>query len=54
MYYPLLGSAPRDLYILMFSIIAYLFTPWCRIFFAKLIVTQLVKKQPLFLMEPEG
>jgi len=28
-------------------------TPWCRILFEKLIVTQLVKKS-CFLMEPEG
>jgi hypothetical protein len=29
-------------------------TPWCRILFEKLIVTQLVKKLFCFLMEPEG
>jgi len=28
-------------------------TPWCRTFFEKLIVTQLVKKYP-FYIEPEG
>jgi len=28
-------------------------TPWCRILFEKLIVTQLIKKYPFF-MEPEG
>jgi hypothetical protein len=29
-------------------------TPWCRILFEKLIVTQLFKQQPAFFMEPEG
>jgi hypothetical protein len=29
-------------------------TPWCRILFEKLIVTQLVKQEPAFFMEPEG
>jgi hypothetical protein len=29
-------------------------TPWCRIFFEKLIVTQLVKEQPASVMETEG
>jgi hypothetical protein len=29
-------------------------TPWCRILFEKLIVTQLVKKYPAFFMEHEG
>jgi hypothetical protein len=29
-------------------------TPWCRILFEKLIVTQLVKKLSCFLMEPAG
>jgi hypothetical protein len=28
----------------------YLLTPWCRIFFQKLIVAQLVKQQPAFFM----
>jgi hypothetical protein len=32
----------------------YLLTPWCRILFEKLIVTQLIKKNPAFLMEPEA
>jgi hypothetical protein len=30
-------------------VITYLFTPWCRILFEKLIVTQVVKKYPAFL-----
>jgi len=30
----------------------YLLTPWCRILFAKLIVTQFIKKYPAFFMEP--
>jgi len=32
----------------------YLHTPWCRMLFEKLIVTQLVKKYPALFMEPEG
>jgi hypothetical protein len=28
-------------------------TPWCRILFEKLIVTQLVKKYPVFLRNPK-
>jgi hypothetical protein len=32
----------------------YLLTPWCRMLFEKLIVTQLVKKYPAFFMEQEG
>jgi hypothetical protein len=31
----------------------YLLTPWCRILFEKLIVTQLVKKYPAFLRNPK-
>jgi len=31
----------------------HILNPWCRIFFEKLIVTQLVKQQPAFFMEPE-
>jgi hypothetical protein len=34
-------------------ILTYLFTPWCRILFEKLIVTQLVKKYPAFLWNPK-
>jgi hypothetical protein len=34
-------------------LLTYLLTPWCRMLFEKLIVTQLVKKS-YFLMEPEG
>jgi hypothetical protein len=33
--------------------ITYLLTPWCRILFKKLIVTQLVKKNPAFLWNPK-
>jgi hypothetical protein len=29
-------------------------TPWCRILFKKIIVTQLIKKYPAFFMETEG
>jgi hypothetical protein len=32
----------------------YLLTPWCRIFFEELIVTQLVKQELAFFMEPKG
>jgi hypothetical protein len=35
-------------------ILTYLLTPWCRILFEKLIVTQLIKKNPVFFKEPEG
>jgi hypothetical protein len=35
-------------------VLTYSFTPWCRILFEKLIVTQVVKKISCFLMEPEG
>jgi hypothetical protein len=35
-------------YLLTYLLI-YLLTPWCRILFEKLIVTQLVKKYPAFL-----
>jgi hypothetical protein len=34
-------------------LLAYLLTPWCRILFEKLIVTQLVKKYPAFLRNPK-
>jgi hypothetical protein len=37
----------------IWTVLTYLLTPWCRILFEKLIVTQLIKKCPLF-MEPEG
>jgi hypothetical protein len=33
--------------------ISLLLTPWCRILFEKLIVTQLVKKYPAFLWNPK-
>jgi hypothetical protein len=33
--------------------LSYLLTPWCRILFEKLIVTQLVKKYPAFLRNPK-
>jgi len=32
----------------------YLLTPWCRLLFEKLIVTQLFKKWSAFFMEHEG
>jgi hypothetical protein len=35
------------------NLLTYLFTPWCRILFQKLIVTELVKKYPFF-VEHEG
>jgi hypothetical protein len=35
-------------------LLTYLLTPWCRILFENLIVTQPVKKYPAFFMEPEG
>jgi len=31
-----------------------LLTPWCRMFFEQLIVSQLVKQYPTFFMETEG
>jgi len=34
--------------------ILYLLTPWCRILFEKLTVTQPVKEKSVFFMEPEG
>jgi hypothetical protein len=34
-------------------LLTYLLTPWCRILFKKLIVTQLVKKYPAFLWNPK-
>jgi hypothetical protein len=37
-----------------YSLLTYSVTPWYRIFFEKLIVTQLVKQQPSFYMEPKG
>jgi hypothetical protein len=33
--------------------LTYLLTPWCRVLFEKLIVTQLVKKYPAFLWNPK-
>jgi hypothetical protein len=35
------------------SHIIYLLTPWCRILFEKLIITQLVKRYPAFLWNPK-
>jgi hypothetical protein len=35
-------------------LLTYLLTPWFRIVFEKLIVTQLIKKYPAFFIEPEG
>jgi hypothetical protein len=32
----------------------YVLTPWCRVFFEKLIVAQLFKQYAAFFMEPEG
>jgi hypothetical protein len=34
-------------------LLTYSLTPWCRLLFEKLIVTQLVKKYPAFFMETE-
>jgi hypothetical protein len=31
--------------------LTYILTPWCRILFEKLIVTQLIRKYPAFFME---
>jgi hypothetical protein len=33
---------------------SFLLTPWCRTFFEKLIVTQLVKQYPAFFVETDG
>jgi hypothetical protein len=38
---------------LSWTFLTYLLTPWCRILFEKLIVTQLVKKYPSFLRNPK-
>jgi hypothetical protein len=35
------------------SLLTYLLTPWCRILFEKLIVTQHIKKYPSFLRNPK-
>jgi hypothetical protein len=35
------------------NLLTYLLTPWCRILFEKLIVTQFVKKYPAFLRNPK-
>jgi hypothetical protein len=35
------------------NLLTYLLTPWCRILFKQLIVTQLVKKYPAFLWNPK-
>jgi hypothetical protein len=40
-------------YLRTYYLLTYLFIPLCRIFFEKLMVTQLVKQQPAFFMEPE-
>jgi hypothetical protein len=42
-----------DTYLLTY-LLTHSLTPRCRIFFEKLIVTQLVKQQSAFFMEPEG
>jgi hypothetical protein len=42
-----------DMHLLTY-LLTYLFHSWCRIFFEKLIITQLVKHYPAFFMEPEG
>jgi hypothetical protein len=45
----------HDLFeVILPDFLGYLLTPWCRILFEKLIVTQLIKKNPVFFMEPEG
>jgi len=36
------------------AVLTYLLTPWRRILFEKLIVTEDIKKYPAFFMEPEG
>jgi hypothetical protein len=41
-------------HLLLTYLFTYLLTPWCRILFEKLIVTQLVKQYPAFFMETEG
>jgi hypothetical protein len=43
----------RKWYLLTY-LLTHSLTPWCRILFEKLIVTQLIKKKSRFLMEPEG
>jgi hypothetical protein len=56
---PLLFDLPSDLtkdydfYLKHFSDTVSTHTPWCRILFEKLIVTQLVKKYPAFLQNPK-
>jgi hypothetical protein len=36
------------------TLLTYLLTPWCRVLFENLIITQFIKKYPAFFMEPEG
>jgi hypothetical protein len=55
--YRLCGASPVQprslvLRLILTYLLTYLLTPLCRIFFEKLIVTQLVKQQPTLLMEP--
>jgi hypothetical protein len=38
---------------LLTHLLTHSLTPWCRILFEKLIVTQLIKKYPAFFMEPK-
>jgi hypothetical protein len=49
------GERPSSIFIYLLTyLLTYSLTPWCKIFFEKLIVTQLVKQQPAFFMEHEG
>jgi hypothetical protein len=44
----------NNIWYILTYLISYLLTPWCRIFFEKLIVTQLLKQYPASFMESEG
>jgi hypothetical protein len=49
-----LGGAQGQLYITLLTyLLTYLLTPWCKILFEKLIVTQLVRIYPAFLRNPK-
>jgi hypothetical protein len=46
-------EAPQHCHVLLMRmLLTYLLTPWCNVLFEKLIVTQIVKKYPVFLWNP--
>jgi hypothetical protein len=52
--YCIRSPVPLFLESIITYLLTYLLTPWCRILFEKLIVTQIIKKYFAFFMEPEG